>query len=128
MHFPLSPQANVATTPSISEQVKSYARWLTADTRRNVFSNYREEIKKYSVEALTPIRVSGREVSIFAPFCHKYSAQQTITRRQLCVLGLVGGRRNWAIPHHGDGRGDDRAVTVLYFVDLLMSFRLSARR
>jgi cellulose synthase/poly-beta-1,6-N-acetylglucosamine synthase-like glycosyltransferase len=129
MRFPLSPQINIATTPAISEQVKSYARWLTADTRRNVFSNYREEIRKYSDEALTPIRVSGREVSIFAPFCHKYSAQQTITRRQLCVLGLVGmaGVIGLYLYHVEMVVVTIAAVTVLYFVDLLMSFILSVR-
>ena len=129
MRFPLSPQVNVATTLSISEQVKSYARWLTADTRRNVFSNYREEIRKYSDEALTPIRVSGREVSIFAPFCHKYSAQQTITRRQLCALGLVGmaGVIGLYLYHVEMVVVTIAAVTALYFVDLLMSFILSVR-
>src|SRR5436853_6586021 len=89
MHYTFSPQSNAATMPAISEQVKSYARWLTADARRNVLGNYREEISKYIDEALTPVRVSGREVSIFAPFCRKFSALQAITRGQFCVLGLV---------------------------------------
>jgi cellulose synthase/poly-beta-1,6-N-acetylglucosamine synthase-like glycosyltransferase len=129
MHFPLSPQSNVATTLAISEQVKSYARWLTADTRRNILSNYREEIRKYSDEALTPIRVRGREVSIFAPFCHKYSAQRTITRGQLCVLGLLGtaGVLGLILYRVEMVVVTIAAVTVLYFVDLLMSFLLSVR-
>jgi cellulose synthase/poly-beta-1,6-N-acetylglucosamine synthase-like glycosyltransferase len=129
MHFPHSPQSNVATTPTISEQVKSYARWLTADARRNILSNYREEIRKYIDEALTPVRVSGREVSIFAPFCRKYSAQQTITRGQLCVLGLVGmaGILGLYMYHVEMVVVTIAAVTVLYFVDLFMSFLLSVR-
>src|SRR5947209_13426081 len=89
MHYTFSPQSNAATMPTISEQVKSYARWLTADARRNVLGNYREEISKYIDEALTPVRISGREVSIFAPFCRNVSALQTITRGDLCVLGLA---------------------------------------
>ena len=129
MHYTFSPQSNAATMPAISEQVKSYARWLTADARRNVLGNYREEISKYIDEALTPVRVSGREVSIFAPFCRKFSALQTITRGQFCVLGLVGlaGVLGLFIYHTGMVVASIAVVTVLYLVDLFMSFLLSVR-
>ena len=90
MHYTISPQSNAAPMPAISEQVKSYARWLTADARRYVSGNYQEEISKYIDEALTPVRINGREVRIYAPFCRKFSALQTITREQFCVLSLTG--------------------------------------
>lgn len=129
MDYTFSPQNNAATMPAIGDQVKSYALWLTADARRNVLGNYREEIRKYIDEALTPIRVRGREVSIFAPFSRKFSALQTITRGQFCVLGLVGlaGVLGLFIYHTGMVVASIAVVTVLYLVDLFMSFLLSVR-
>lgn len=129
MHYTFSTHSHVATTPTISEQVKSYARWLTADARRNVLRNHQEEISKYIDEASTPVKISGREVSIFAPFSRKYSAQQTITRGQVCVLGLVGiaGVLGLYFYHMEMVVLTIAAFTVLYFVDLIMNFLLSVR-
>ena len=115
-------------TTTIRDQVSHYAKWLVADAKRNTSSKHQEEINNYIQESLSTVTVRGREVSLFAPFRHEFSALRVITPMQVvvlialaltCIAGFFFFRTGMVVTAIA-------IITVIYLSDLILSFILSA--
>ena len=121
----ISLQADIDS--NFNEEVKCYAVWLAADSKRNSNARHREKTKAYIENSLRTIRVGGQEVSLFAPFRREFSAMQTFTRGQVLMISMIGlaGLLGLLFFHIGMIVATIAVVTVLYLSDLLINTCLS---
>lgn len=77
-----------ATGELIERLAGSYRAWLTAQTQQHRLTRDAEMLE-YAERAMQSVEVKGRRIQTFAPFRYKYSALQTITRRQVYFLVAV---------------------------------------
>ena len=82
--------------------VASYKTWLTTQTHQHNDTVY-HDMHTYAERAMQVVEIGNRRIQTFTPFRYKYSALQTITRKQiimlvvlalLCVVGFVW---NWKV-------------------------------
>src|SRR5579883_210802 len=66
-------------------RVASYRRWLSEQTRRHK-DRGQQEMGDYAARAMQVVEVDNSRIQTFAPFRYKYSALQTITRKQTLFL------------------------------------------
>ncbi len=74
----------------IEKVTASYKSWLTTQTRQHSQA-MAQEMLDYAERAMQAVEVQEKRIQTFAPFRYKYSALQTITRKQkwlLLVLAL----------------------------------------
>jgi len=109
------------------EEVKRYAKWIAADSKRYRNAGYREKTRAYNETSLRTIQVGGQEVSLFAPFRPEFSALQTFTRGQVCTISMVVlvGLLGLLYFHIGMIVTAIAVVTVLYLTDLILNAILS---
>src|ERR1019366_8620682 len=71
----------------ISEQVKRYGAWLSAQSYHDPDEQLRTS-QEYAARAARIVEVGDRRIQTFAPFRYKYSALQTITSKQgiVCIM------------------------------------------
>ena len=121
----ISLQADIDS--NFNEEVKCYAVWLAADSKRNSNARHREKTKAYIENSLRTIRVGGQEVSLFAPFRREFSAMQTFTRGQVLMISMIGlaGLLGLLFFHIGMIVATIAVVTVLYLSDLIINTCLS---
>lgn len=75
--------------PGISEQVKRYSAWLSAQSLHNPDEQLHAS-QEYAERAGRIVEVGERRIQTFAPFRYKYSALQTITSKQKVALIMIG--------------------------------------
>ncbi len=74
--------------PAIEHSAIDYAAKLAAHTKENVVPANGEGKKEYLNYSMRTVTVRGKEINTFAPFRHKLSAFQTLTRGQIVLLCL----------------------------------------
>lgn len=114
---------------TLTEQIAYYSAFLTAELQRNVRAHTQEALEEYRKNALTPLRISGQNIHIFAPFNSKLSALRTITRGQAVVLALMVLIAVLAVItlHLTALIIALTLLTTLYFCDMLAHFWLAVR-
>ncbi len=109
----------------ISEQVKRYGAWLSAQSYHDPDEQLRTS-QEYAARAARIVEVGDRRIQTFAPFRYKYSALQTITSKQgiVCimialaaVLGLIWDWRQTVV-------NIMILVSTGYMLHLLLDFSL----
>ncbi|HLI07263.1 MAG TPA: glycosyltransferase [Ktedonobacteraceae bacterium] len=74
-----------STDEHFERRVASYRKWLAA--QRQQYSNHVEhQMYDYAARAMQAVEVGDSRIQTFAPFRYKYSALQTITRKQTLFL------------------------------------------
>lgn len=82
--------------------VASYKTWLDTRTRQHNDTVYHDR-RAYAERAMQAVEIGDRRIQTFAPFRYKYSALQTITRKQIAMLiliaslWLIGMVWNWRV-------------------------------
>lgn len=71
-----------------NSQVASYKHWLTHQTQQHQVQAY-HEINEYAERAMEIVEVDNKRIQTFTPFRYKYSALQTITRKQVVVVTFL---------------------------------------
>ncbi len=69
-------------------RVASYRRWLSEQTRRHK-DRGQQEMGDYAARAMQVVEVDNNRIQTFAPFRYKYSALQTITRKQILFVSII---------------------------------------
>lgn len=68
--------------------VAAYKAWLAGQTKEHADRAYHERCA-YAERAMAAVEVGNSRIQTFTPFRYKYSALQTITRKQVIVLVLI---------------------------------------
>ncbi|HLX39555.1 MAG TPA: glycosyltransferase, partial [Ktedonobacteraceae bacterium] len=80
---------NLAADPvqqkHFERHVAAYKAWLTMQTKEHADRAYHEQ-GAYAERAMAAVEVGNSRIQTFTPFRYKYSALQTITRKQIIVL------------------------------------------
>ncbi len=120
-----------AVIPRVQDQerIKFYAAWLDKQAERDRHHDNAQEINDYIQEAAKIVKVGEHEVAIFAPFRPKLSALQTFTTGQVVSFALIGllwiaGILLFRLQFLAVVVA---AVTILYFLNLLINFSLATR-
>ena len=86
------PQARVLPGIPVDEhfqrQVEGYKTWLAAQTREHNGHVF-HQMGEYAARAMLAVEVGNSRIQTFAPFRYKYSALQTITRKQVVFVVLI---------------------------------------
>lgn len=69
-------------------RVASYRKWLAAQTQQHK-SRVQQEMDEYAARAMQAVEVGSSRIQTFAPFRYKYSALQTITRKQIFFISII---------------------------------------
>ncbi len=69
-------------------RVAAYRKWLSEQTRRHK-GRVQQEMDDYAARALQVVEVGSNRIQTFAPFRYKYSALQTITRKQILFASII---------------------------------------
>ena len=112
-----------------SSQIRRYAKWLSAENRRRDTVSLQEDHRKYAEDAVSIIKVQGRELRPFAPFQQTFSAYKTLTRGQVVALSLIALGIVLGLMLYGVGMviAIVALITVLYLSALIMDFFLTMR-
>ncbi|HET8912650.1 MAG TPA: glycosyltransferase, partial [Ktedonobacteraceae bacterium] len=87
-------QARLAREIHFEQQVASYRTWLSTQSKKHA-SQVLQERREYAQRAMRTVEVGNKRIQTFAPFRYKFSALQTITRKQVVSLSLIGAI--WAV-------------------------------
>jgi type III secretory pathway component EscR len=80
-------QQEIYKDEHFARQLASYKHWLQEQTRQHQDTVF-HEMSEYAERAMQTVEVNNSRIQTFAPFRYKYSALQTITRKQIAfVLG-----------------------------------------
>ncbi len=128
-HRPVVRSATGITRVQDQERVKFYAAWLDKQAEHDRRHDNAKEINDYIQEAAKIVKVGEHEVAMFAPFRPKLSALQTFTTGQVVAFALIGllwitGVLVFRLEFLG---AVVTAVTIVYFVNLLINFSLATR-
>ncbi len=85
--YPVQTQATAGAgrDEHFTRQVASYKHWLTSQTQQHR-EQADHEINEYAERAMKIVEVDNKRIQTFTPFRYKYSALQTITRKQVAVI------------------------------------------
>lgn len=83
--YPVQAQTAASQDEHFTRQIASYKHWLTSQTRQHHEQAY-HEMHEYAERAMKIIEVDQKRIQTFTPFRYKYSALQTITRKQVAVV------------------------------------------
>src|SRR5579883_1063933 len=82
-HLPAQP-----ADEHFERRVAAYRKWLSEQTRRHK-GRVQQEMDDYAARALQVVEVGSNRIQTFAPFRYKYSALQTITRKQILFASII---------------------------------------
>ncbi len=82
-HLPAQP-----ADEHFERRVAAYRKWMSEQTRRHK-GRVQQEMDDYAARALQVVEVGSNRIQTFAPFRYKYSALQTITRKQILFASII---------------------------------------
>ena len=86
--YPVQTQTTPGLVEHFARQVASYKHWLASQTQQHREQAY-HEINEYAERAMKIVEVDNKRIQTFTPFRYKYSALQTITRKQVAVVASL---------------------------------------